>query len=235
MIEQRYWERAYEKGRDKNVVKVVRGLRYTVAEMDDGSAGLAFSFPWNVSPLEKACRVLSRLSLDSWEVMDLRHSGCLCDRVVAVAVANSILGKGGISSGDIPEISEGTSILMVGYIHPMLKILQRRGLKPAVLDDHYPGSIPLGTGLSYASSCDLVILSASTVANGTWERFLSRAHNVWIVGPSAPMDPELFENTPVRVVMGRKIIDLSALCSCLHHGGGTRDLSTYTRKMLLQL
>ena len=234
MIEQRYWERAYEKGKDKKVLKVVRGLRYTVAEMDDGSAGLAFSFPWNVSPFEKACRVLSRLPLGSGEVMDLRGSGCLCDRVVAVAVANSILGKGGISSGEIPEINEGSRILMVGYIHPMLKTLEGRGFNLAVLDDHYPGSIPLGTGLSYAASSDLVILSASTVANGTWERFLSQAGNIWIVGPSAPMDPDLFESTPVRVVMGRKIVDLKALCSCVHHGGGTRELSPYTRKIILK-
>jgi len=235
MIENRYWEMAYKNGKGVTVSNVVRGLRYTVAETDNARAGLAFSFPWDVSSSETAFKVLSRLPCDCNRVMELKDSPCLGDRAVAVSVANALIGSDGVLSDQIPEIARGSRILLVGYIHPMAMILRKRGLDFAVLDNRYPGSIPMGTGLRYASLSDLVILSASSVVNGTWEDLISLSKDLWLVGPSAPMNSSLFAGSKVSVVMGRKISRIKGLSLCVSRGGGTRDLAPYTSKVLLRI
>lgn len=235
MIESRYWEKAYQKGKGVAVIKVVRGLRYTMAETDNERAGLAFSFPWHISPSESSYDILSRLPCDCDRLFDLKDSGCLGDRVVAVAVANALISSDGLISDKVPEITEGSRILLVGYIHPMAMILQNRGFDFAVLDDRYPGSIPIDTGARYASLSDLVILSASAVVNGTWDDLTAFSKNLWLVGPSAPMDAGLYADSSVSVVMGRKILRSQELSVCVSRGGGTRDLSPYTRKILLRI
>jgi uncharacterized protein (DUF4213/DUF364 family) len=124
---------------------------------------------------------------------------------------------------------------MVGYIEPLFRSLQKRGIIPYVMDDHYGKSIPLDLGRRLCSTADILILSASSVVNGSWDELITLARKTWIVGPTSPLFSGLYEETSVEYVMGRSITDVQALATILERGGGTRDMAACTGKICLSI
>ncbi len=234
-MEERLLALAGEKASGRSLVKFMRGIRYSLAVLDDNSAGLAFSFPGRVSKNEKLFSFLSELPLPSNMFLDLALSPDLGDRAAAVAVSNAILGVQGKVSGTIPSLKGFTSVFMVGFIEPLYIKLVREGISPLVMDDHYDKSIPLDMGCKIASKSDLLILSASSVVNGTWQRLADSARRCWLVGPSAPLSAPVYKGSSIEYVLGRSIDNVQELIKIVSRGGGTREMSKCTSKISLHL
>lgn len=235
MVEDKLWYYAGQMCSGRQVVRFIRGIRYSMAILDDGNAGLAFSFPDRVDRKEKLYSILRSLPAPASAFLELSRSRCTGDRCAAVAVANALLGAKGEESPRMPFLQDARNVLMVGYIEPLYRALQKSGITPYVMDDHYGNSIPLDLGRRLCSTADILILSASSVVNGSWEELSSLARKTWIVGPTAPLFPALYEDTSVEYVMGRSITDVQALATILERGGGTRDMAACTGKICLSI
>lgn len=235
MVDEKLWYYAGQMCTDRQVIRFIRGMRYSMAVLDDGRAGLAFSFPDRVDRKEKLYSVLRDLPVPASVFLELSNTRCTGDRCAAVAVANALLGTEGEESLRMPSLEDARKVLMVGYIEPLYRSLHERGINPYVMDDHYEKSIPLDLGRKLCSSADILVLSASSVVNGSWEELISLARKTWIVGPTSPLFPLLYEDTSVEYVMGRSIIDVQALATILERGGGTRDMAACTVKLCLAM
>lgn len=234
-IETRFQNLALLQAKGVSVVDVVRGVRYTAAFLDDGRCGLAFSFARLISPAEKNIPLVLTLPRPAEDLLALFGSSAVGDRAIATAVANAILNSEGELSDVQPDPQDVSEILMVGHIAPLAKHLVSLGIHPLVVDDALPDSLPLDRTEHLAARSDLLILSASTVVNGSWWPLSAAAKKTWLVGPSAPMCSAVYENTSICRVYGRRITDPLGLRKILSLGGGTRDLSYCTKKTTITL
>ena len=234
-MEERLFSLAREKAHGRLLKRFIRGIRYSLAVLDDDSAGLAFSFPEKVSRNEKLFSFLSDLPLPANSFLDLSGSSYTGDRCAAVAVVNALLGVHGDVSEVIPSLGNCEKVLMVGFIEPLHKAIVKSGITPHVIDDHYGESLPLDMGCRMASKSDLLILSASSVVNGTWQSLADSARRCWLVGPSAPLSAPVYKGSSVEYVLGRSINNIQELARVVARGGGTRDMSNCTGKISLHV
>ena len=76
-------------------------------------------------------------------------------------------------------------------------------------------------------ACDVAIVTATTLLNGTLEGVLSelgRPRHVALIGPSTPLCEEIFRGTPVTHLGGSAIVDGAAVLQVISRGGGTPDM-----------
>ncbi|MCX7828182.1 MAG: DUF364 domain-containing protein [Thermanaerothrix sp.] len=233
-LDKRLWDLAYAKASGRMVLEVVRGVRYTAALLDNGRVGLAYSFPDMVMAEEESPALLSSLPVDPSEALGLSGSRCPGDRAVALAVANALLPVEGELSGAIPKVEPGIEVLMVGRMEPLENKLVALEAKVLFADHNRPGGLSDGEALDMASRCGLVVLSASSIVNGTWERFVELARDCWVAGPSAPLSWDVYRGTSVSVVLGRSVKSPQALMRIVSRGCGTRFFEPFTDKVLLR-
>ncbi|EHM10852.1 hypothetical protein TheveDRAFT_1734 [Thermanaerovibrio velox DSM 12556] len=232
-LDKRLWDLACAKASGRMVLEVVRGVRYTAALLDNGRVGLAYSFSDMVMPEEEASAILSSLPVDAAEALGLSSSRCPGDRAVALAVANGLLPVEGELSGAIPRVEPGAEVLMVGRMEPLENKLVALDAKVFFADHHRCGGLDDKEALDMASRCDLVVLSASAIVNGTWERFVELARDCWVAGPSAPLCWDVYKETSVSAVLGRSVKSPQALMRIVSRGCGTRFFDPFTDRVLL--
>lgn len=124
------------------------------------------------------------------------------------------------------------SVAMVGYFGPLipkileitdkLTVLEKRDIEDAktrVLPSQRVGEIlPVS---------DVIILSASTLANSTFDGLLAlrgAAREVILLGPSAPLYPKPFFERGITAVMGTQILDPLTMLTIVSEAGGTKRL-----------
>src|SRR5664280_1304184 len=81
-------------------------------------------------------------------------------------------------------------------------------------------------------SCDVAIITATTLLNNTFEEIinlLGRPRAAAIMGPSTPLMPAIFHNTPVTHLGGVIVADSSRVMQIISEGGGTPALRPYLR------
>lgn len=78
----------------------------------------------------------------------------------------------------------------------------------------------------------MAIITATTLLNDTIEEVLNSLGNprhVAILGPSTPLCPVIFQNTPVTHLGGAVIRDTNKVMQIISEGGGTRAMRPYLR------
>ncbi|MCF7935328.1 MAG: DUF364 domain-containing protein [Synergistales bacterium] len=235
ILEERLWSAAGKRAPGRQIKHVVRGLRYTAVVLENGDAGLAFSFARRIAPGERAVPLLDPLPCPAEYLLELADSRHPSERALAVATANALLGVEGEMVADTPEVRTGETLLMVGNIAPLARYLRRCGAELKIVDDAEADALPPEDAEPLAAEVDRLILSASAVVNGTWEPLIDAARESWVVGPSAPMNAALYGGTSVRWVLGRVVTSPHRLLHLVAAGGGTRDLSSCAEKCLLSV
>lgn len=123
-------------------------------------------------------------------------------------------------------------VAMVGYFGPLvpkilkitekLTILEKREIKsPKTL------ILPSEKAREVLPASDVVILSASTLANRTFDELLSlggAAREVVLLGPSSPLYPAPFFERGITAVMGTRIFDPMTMLTIVSEAGGTKKL-----------
>lgn len=76
-------------------------------------------------------------------------------------------------------------------------------------------------------ACDVAIVTATTLLNGTLEGVLNelgRPRHVALIGPSTPLCEEIFRESPVTHLGGSAVVDAAGLLRVVSEGGGTPDM-----------
>jgi uncharacterized protein len=138
-----------------------------------------------------------------------------------------------VSDTDILDlIKPEDRVAMIGYFGPLIPKILRITDKLTVLEKREIESpqtrtLPSEKAREILPASNIIILSASTLANRTFDELLSlrgAAKEVVLLGPSAPLYPAPFFERGITAIMGTRISDPLTMLTVISEAGGTKKL-----------
>ena len=107
-------------------------------------------------------------------------------------------------------------------------------LDPAEGSELYPNTaIP-----QYLPKCDVVVLTATSLINHSFDdiiTYCSNAREVCIVGPSTTLCPEIFGRYHVTLLAGSVVQSSEQILQIVSQGGGTMSMKSAVHQVLVRL
>lgn len=144
-------------------------------------------------------------------------------------------------------VRESDTVGMVGYIAPVAAQLGEKANEVIIFDKGisqcggvHGNVMPVEEQEKLLPKCDIVVLSGTTMINGTFDRLWEMCRNareIILMGSSCPMYPEAFQNTNVTVLAGSwwKSEYKNEIFKVISLAGGIRQLSSYSIKKTVRL
>jgi hypothetical protein len=217
------------------------GLSYVGIMLDNGATGLAAVLPESAV---RGCTVLKEAGtyIGSSAVESLKY---LVDgknalhRAIGLAAANALVLPHGGDNEDREataylNLQPGEQVAMVGLFAPLVERIRATGAILTVIEKN-PQRLELLSEEAKQQAlrdCDVAIITATTLLNKTFEETvgaLGVPRSVAVLGPSTPLVPEIFRNTPVTHLGGVAVVDSAKVLQIISEGGGTPALRPYLR------
>jgi hypothetical protein len=224
------------------------GLGYTAILTESGSAGVAYT------PREDLGRGCSSLpgrqplaGRDAAELLTYLTSDSALERAVGLATANALLGRrklGPVFGGDVMDmlgLRSGDRVGMVGYFEPLVARIESQVASLTIFERSRgwtAGVQPAERAVDVLPSCTVALITSTTLITQSLEPLLEAAGGcrvVALLGPSTPLVPEAFTETPVTWLSGIAIAHPQEILRVVSEGGGTREFSPYARKVNLRI
>lgn len=240
---------ALEKAAHKKVTDVRIGLGYTGVMLDDGSAGVAYTFRDEAG---HGCTVLHDTPLagrPAADAVERISSGTLVERTVGIAAANGLLNAERLEErlrgcrieyGDLLDsitINKEDRVGMVGFFAPLVSPLKNRAGEVLIFEKNPDRATGLHTDEQIADllpSCSVAIITATSIINDTFENIAHAARNARIIvvlGASTPLVPDIFKNYGVTHLSGVIITDPVSILRVISEGKGMRFFKGYIKKV----
>lgn len=223
------------------------GLSYVGIKLDNGVAGLAAVLPGSAA---RGCTVLKEAGtyIGSPAVETLQYLVEAKDalrRAIGVATANALVLPESGKTEDREattylNLQPGEKVAMVGLFAPLVERIRSTGATLTVVEKN-PERLEVLSAEEKQKAlkdCDVAIITATTLLNGTFEEtigLLGRPRSVVLMGPSTPLVPEIFHDTPVTQLGGSIVADAAKALQVISEGGGTPALRHYLRFVNLLL
>jgi uncharacterized protein (DUF4213/DUF364 family) len=238
---------------EKIEVKDVRiGLAYTGVLLSKNYGGVACTplYEFSCCPALGFTETLKGKTAD--KLIELALSENPLEAAVGVATVNALSHmlrdlapeNFPVSNIDILDlIKPEDRVAMVGYFGPLVPKILKITDKLIVLEKREIEAPQTRTLSSEKAKevlpvSNVIILSASTLANRTFDELLSlrgAAREVILLGPSAPLYPEPFFQRGITAVMGTRIFDPLTMLTVVSEAGGTKNcINTAGRRMRLE-
>ena len=226
-------------------VKDVRiGLAYTGVLLSDNYGGVACTplYEFSCCPSLGFAGSLKDNTAD--KVLELALSENPLEAAVGIATANALshmlhdleLKDFPVSDTDILDlIKPEDRVAMVGYFGPLVPKILKITDKLTVLEKREieapkTRTLPSEKAREILPASDVIILSASTLANRTFDELLSlrgTAREIVLLGPSAPLYPAPFFERGITAIMGTRILNPLTMLTVVSEAGGTKKLHQY--------
>jgi uncharacterized protein (DUF4213/DUF364 family) len=239
-IARRLFDSVFHRGENAVIEEVRIGLGYVGVRLDDRRMGLAamllHELPSGCSVFPDAGRLAG--SKTPSLLTNLIEGRNPLEKALGLAAANAVLSaafdEDERDSLSIMKLMPEDHVAMVGLFTPMvpkieatgakLTVIERNPTRMAVLDKKESGRI--------LKECTVAIVTATTLLNDTLEEVLNGLGNprhVAILGPSTPLRPEIFHDTPVNHLGGAIVQDTRKVMQIISEGGGTPAMRPYLR------
>ncbi len=236
-----------ESAQDYKLERVHLGLIYSCVQLDNGAAGVSFTFP-EMHPcghniLKPDIPLSGRRAAD---IITHLGAGDLLASSLALATINALLAsvnpppefiQGDIL--DILHIERDDQVCMVGCFLPLMAQFDRIGVKVVSVDQkHKPGAQPAEAVNSLLPESQIAIITATAIINSTIDHLLELAascREVAILGSSTPMLKEAFTGTPVTSLSGIRVTRPDKVLQTIAEGGGFRIFKQFVEKVNLKL
>ena len=223
-----------------NAQQIVIGVGYTGVKLTNNDAGVCHSLIAESNP--ECCEVLKEAgnitNKSLSELLDLTYSWDLFERIIGVATLNA-LSQTVLRGMDIPllrknlidvlKVEPSDTITMIGGIKPFIEPLTRSSKRLIILERGVKGE-----GIYPDTACeelvplsDVVLITGSTLANGTIDRLLELSRNarkIAVVGPTASIVPAPLFDRDVDYCGGIQIHNPDRLMKVLQEAGGTPQM-----------
>ncbi len=226
-------------------VKDVRiGLAYTGVLLSDDYGGVACTPLYELSccPALGFTDILKGKTAD--KVLELALSENPLETAIGIATANALFHilqglepeNFPVSNIDILDlIKPEDRIAMVGYFGPLVPKILKITNKLTVLEKREIESpetrtLPSEKAREILPQSDVIVISATTLANRTFDELISlrgAAREVILLGPSTPLYPAPFFERGITAVMGTRILDPITMLTVVSEAGGTKKLHKY--------
>ena len=222
------------------LIKELRfGLGYSCVELNDGRMGIAWTpdqKTCSCTHLEAAGTIAGRPAA---EILNWLMRDNALERTAGLAVFNALNARKErlFTEGEataLLKIQSSDHVVMVGYFTPVLPAIKATGCRFEVveLDPEMPDVISPDQGFKALAECDIAIITATSIINGTCDGLLGalkRNRGAVILGPSTPMCPEAFTGTRITQLSGSYVKDADQVKTIISEGGGTRLLKKHLR------
>lgn len=218
------------------IIKDVRiGATYIAIGLDDGRLGLA-AVPTAVIPLEcppfpppETLINSGAESVLAWLVEKDNPR----QKALALATANALVRQDRCDAigdaFDLIGIKPADRVVMVGRFSPLVGRIAAIGASLTILEKDADKGLVLGERerRKVLQNATIAIITATALLYDSLEEILAglgdSRHTV-LLGPSTPMLPELFADTPVHHLGGVHIRDAAGVLRIVSAGGGTRSM-----------
>jgi uncharacterized protein len=247
LLNQRLYDLLKNRARKINIEILCLGLGYTAVTLSDGGIGLSYTHFED----KKSCMLLNQ-HIDyegqpALQLLEKIKSDHPVERSMALALVNALNHKDALKYPedrtnqimfDRFNIGEGTRVAMVGFIGPLVAVLEQKSARVEVMD----ASRGMGQKSDFYAKLggwgDVLILTSTSILNNTTEEILQNVHpkmKTVMLGPSTPMVAAAFEHLPVQMLAGTVPVDKENILKAIRHGMGTPVLQKFSRKSYLSL
>ncbi len=202
------------------------GIGLCAVVLNDGRSGVAYTaremIPWGCSLYDE----LPKTASSADEFIEMFDSKDVLLRALGMATINACINQGEFEDADIMEevrIDKSDVVGMIGDFTPMVESIKSQAEKLYIFEkERIPGTIPTEKIPDFLPECSVVLISATTLLNRTFDSILEhvRTDRIYMLGPSTPICPEAL---PEVKVFGGTLVNEGAL-QTVYHGGGTRNL-----------
>jgi uncharacterized protein (DUF4213/DUF364 family) len=248
-IAEKIRDRIMEKAADNRVRRAQIGLIYCAVQLDNGSTGVAFTFPAERSGQPCGAGLSGQGNLAGRKADQLiEHLGSeeLVSSALGMAAANAVIADSFADphalGGDILDhldIRKGDRICMVGCFLPVLEKLGDLAVKVTTVDQvAKPGAEPAERSAQLLPESQVAIITGTSIINNTIDDLLGLAadcREVAVLGPSTPLLAEAFRDLPVHCLSGIRVDDPDAVFRIIGEGGGFRFFKDHTTKLNILL
>jgi hypothetical protein len=217
------------------------GLGYVGIKLDNDSAGIAAVL---FDALPHGCTVMPAAgSFAGSAAQDLLkflvEGKNPLEIALGLACANALT-KPPMDSGNDQEattylnLKPDEKVTMVGLFSPLVERIRSTGAILTIIEKN-PARLELLSQEDKQRAlkeCDVAIITATTLLNSTFEEtiaLLDAPRSVILMGPSTPLVPEIFQDTPVTHLGGSVVFDTAKVLQIISEGGGTPALRPYLR------
>jgi uncharacterized protein (DUF4213/DUF364 family) len=247
LLNQRLYDLLKNRARKINIEILCLGLGYTAVTLSDGGIGLSYTHFED----KKSCMLLNQ-HIDyegqpALQLLEKIKSDHPVERSMALALVNALNHKEALKYPedrknqimfDRFNIGAGTRVAMVGFIGPLVAVLEQKSARVEVMD----ASRGMGQKSDFYAKLggwgDVLILTSTSILNNTTEEILQNVHpkmKTVMLGPSTPMVAAAFEHLPVQMLAGTVPVDKENILKAIRHGMGTPVLQKFSRKSYLSL
>jgi uncharacterized protein len=237
----RLYERLESSAKRRRIADMRVGLSYVGVKLDNDATGLAAILP-DTTP--RGCTVLS----DAGNYAGSRATDVLKSLVdgknslhlaIGMATANALIAYPSNETEDREattyfNLQHGEKVAMVGLFRPLAERIRATGAILTVIEKN-PDRLGLLSPAEKQQAlieCDVAIITATTILNGTFEEtlgFLGKPRSVALIGPSTPLVPDIFSDTPITHLGGVVVADSQRVLQVISEGGGTPALRPHLR------
>jgi len=242
IILNRLYERLESFAKNRRVIDLRIGLGYIGVRLDNDSTGIAAVL---FDALPHGCTVVSAAGnfagSPATDLLQYLVGGKNPLEIgMGLATANALIEPPPTDAVDDREattylnLQKGVKVAMVGLFSPLVARIRATGAELTVIEKNSARMEILGDAekKDALKSCDVAIITATTLLNNTFEEIinlLGRPRAAAIMGPSTPLMPAIFHNTPVTHLGGVIVADSSRVMQIISEGGGTPVLRPYLR------
>ncbi len=225
--------------KNRNVADLRIGLGYVGVRLDNDATGIAAVV---FDALPHGCTVMSTAGTFAGSpvihllkyLVDGKNP---LEIAIGLACANALV-KPPENSDDNREattyldLNPGEKVAMVGLFSPLVEKIRATGAELTVIEKN-PKRLDLISEEAKQQAlkeCHVTIITATTLLNNTFEEtvsLLGSPRSVAMLGPSTPLVPEIFRDTPVTHLGGVIVNDAAKVLQIISEGGGTPVLRPY--------
>jgi len=233
----------------RRIRSICIGYNVTIVELDDGSMGTSAMLKEPKAGTEHHLTEAGTLigaKADKVMYWLLEHQASV-KRNVALATINAASAmtsypeEQGITASDLSLIHEGDVLGIVGFIAPMVRRMAPKAADFFIFDNSLNEEVsPPEKQPELIPKCSVVCITGTSFLNHTVSTVLSYCRNareVVIVGPSTPLFPEVFADTPVTFLAGSRWPSdkREQLFSLSSQAAGVHQLSRLMRKVTIPI
>jgi len=239
-IARRLFDSVLHRGENAVIEEVRIGLGYVGVRLDEGRMGLAavllHDLPASCYVFPDAGKLSGSKALSL--LVNLIEGQNPLSKALGLATANALLhaasNEDERDSLAIMKLAPEDHVAMVGLFTPMVPKIERTGAKLTVIERNPARLAVLDKEDSdrILKECTVAIITATALLNETLEELLKglvSPRHVAILGPSTPLCPEIFHDTPVNHLGGARARDRKKVMQIISEGGGTPAMRPYLR------
>ncbi len=219
------------------------GLGYTAIQLDSGNTGLAATLRYD---LPRGCSLLEAagqyIGINAYKAAQLLTKPDPLQAGIGLATINAVANQGTQSNIASPlealGINSTHKVGMVGYFEPLIEPIRERSSELYIFERESSSdetTYPDWAINSLLPSCDILIISSTTIINETIDHILRLASGkTALLGPSTPFVPTLQEHG-ISYLFGSIVMNPKEVMEIVSQGGGTRNFGNSIKKINLKI